>query len=128
MTTTQRNFLVSELPDGLSELRGWARFWIEDHPCHVGMDVDLAVWSMTELVTNSWLHGSGTVGVALDQDVTHLLISVRDSSDGMPQLREVGPDAESGRGVATMARLASRWGVDRHVAGGKTVWCEFWGE
>jgi two-component sensor histidine kinase len=128
MTTTQRQFPPADLPGCLFELRGWARFWIEDHPRNVGMDVDEAVWSMTELVTNSWQHGSGTVGVVLDQDSNRLVISVRDSSDGMPHLRQVGPDAESGRGVATMASMASRWGVNRHAAGGKTVWCEFWGE
>jgi two-component sensor histidine kinase len=128
MTRTQRQFQPAELPDCLSELRGWARFWIEAHPSHVGMDVDLAVWSMTELVTNSWRHGSGAVGVALDQDSDHLLISVRDSSDGMPQLRHVAPEAESGRGIATMASVANRWGVNSHAGGGKTVWCEFWGE
>lgn len=128
MTTTQRQFLPEDLPGCLAELRGWARFWIEANPSHVGMDVDLAVWSMTELVTNSWKHGSGTVRVALDQDTNHLLISVRDSSNGMPRLPQVGPDAESGRGVATMASVANRWGVDHHAAGGKTVWCEFWGE
>ncbi|MFE7840805.1 ATP-binding protein [Streptomyces sp. NPDC057474] len=38
-------------------------------------------------------------------------------------VHEVPGDAESGRGLLLVARLATRWGADpRHTAPGKTVW------
>ncbi|MEO8639805.1 MAG: ATP-binding protein [Chloroflexota bacterium] len=109
----------------MSELRWWARRWIEDQP-HSGMDIDSAMSSMTELVTNSLRYAPGAVEVALTRgSLDELRISVRDSSDYMPRHQQVAADAGSGRGIAVMASLANRWGVSRHADGGKTVWCEF---
>jgi hypothetical protein len=34
------------------------------------------------------------------------------------------PDAENGRGLALLAAVTDRWGVDPEPRGGKTVWFE----
>ncbi|PWI05263.1 hypothetical protein DIZ27_40350 [Streptomyces sp. NWU339] len=40
-------------------------------------------------------------------------------------VHEVPDDAESGRGLLLVARLATRWGTDpRPTSPGKTVWAE----
>ncbi|MFE6285792.1 ATP-binding protein [Streptomyces sp. NPDC057877] len=41
----------------------------------------------------------------------------------LPVLRRVGDEDESGRGLALLDAVASRWGVEQGVAE-KTVWCE----
>lgn len=58
-------------------------------------------------------------GLALDL----LRVEVHDASDARPRMREVGEDAEQGRGLALVARLAVRWGCCPRVGGvGKAVW------
>jgi hypothetical protein len=52
-----------------------------------------------------------------------LRIEVRDPADGLPEQREADELAEDGRGLAIVAALSARWGVERHVVG-KSVWCE----
>ncbi|CAM5503279.1 ATP-binding protein [Streptomyces hirsutus] len=57
-----------------------------------------------------------------------LRIEVADTrTERMPPLsvHEASDDAESGRGLLLVTRLATRWGADpRPVAPGKTVWAE----
>lgn len=46
-----------------------------------------------------------------------------------PEPQEPAPDAETGRGLLLVARLADRWGVTpRAGAPGKTVWAEYTGQ
>ena len=52
----------------------------------------------------------------------HVLVQVW---DGNPQLARQQPhdlDAESGRGLATVATLSARWGAQPQPFGGKIVW------
>jgi anti-sigma regulatory factor (Ser/Thr protein kinase) len=94
------------------------------HPCG-----DVAVLLVSEIFGNSVRHsGSGaageTVTVAVrDRDgVVRVEITDR-AGPGMPELRVVGRDAESGRGLQLVAGLAARWGWRRR--GGRTVtWFE----
>lgn len=89
----------------------------------VGDDLlDDAVVVASELVTNAVMH-AGT-GSSLEVRVEPGTVEVR-VSDGDPRkpVRRtlVGGLPAQGRGLALLAALAERWGVDERE-GGKTVW------
>jgi anti-sigma regulatory factor (Ser/Thr protein kinase) len=97
------------------------------HPCG-----DVATLLVSELFSNSLRHsGSGapgetvTVAVKTTDDVVR--VEVTDlSGPGVPQRRPSGNQAEVGRGLHLVARLAARWGWRRR--GGRTVtWFELRG-
>jgi anti-sigma regulatory factor (Ser/Thr protein kinase) len=108
----------------LADLRRWARSWMEQHPTD-GVDPDIVVLSMTELVTNSIKHGSGPVEIQLNGDSDNLVLIVSDCSEQLPRRPDTPVDAETGRGIQILESLATRWGVQAEPGGGKTVWCEF---
>ncbi len=94
------------------------------HPCG-----DVATLLVDELFVNSIRHSrSGapgetvTIAVRTENDVIH--VEVTDlSGPGVPEPRPAGGDAEDGRGLQLVARLAARWGWRRR--GGRTVtWFE----
>src|ERR1017187_3358545 len=94
------------------------------HPCG-----DVATLLVGELFSNSLRHsGSGvpgqtvTVAVRMENDVIRVEVTDR-SGPGVPEPRPAGSDAEDGRGLHLVARLAARWGWRRR--GGRTVtWFE----
>jgi anti-sigma regulatory factor (Ser/Thr protein kinase) len=82
-----------------------------------------------ELFSNSLRHsGSGapgeTVMVAVKTVNGVIRVEVTDrSGPGVPEPRPAGGDAEDGRGLHLVARLATRWGWRRR--GGRTItWFE----
>ena len=79
---------------------------------------------VTELVTNAIFHGRSEPEVALLLLPGAIRVEVADDSPTMPRLNRAELDAESGRGVALVEELASRWGAEPTQAGGKTVWFE----
>jgi anti-sigma regulatory factor (Ser/Thr protein kinase) len=94
------------------------------HPCG-----DAAVLLVSELYGNSVKHsGSGapgeTVTVAVMTGAGVVRVEVIDrSGPGVPELRPADRDAEGGRGLHLVARLAARWGWRQR--GGRTVtWFE----
>jgi anti-sigma regulatory factor (Ser/Thr protein kinase) len=116
-------------------LAGWAerarlaRAFVEGvlgpgHPCG-----DVAALLVGELFSNSLRHsGSGapgetvTVAVKTVNDVVRVEVTDR-SGPGVPEPRPAGSDAEDGRGLHLVGRLAARWGWRRR--GGRTVtWFE----
>lgn len=78
---------------------------------------------VTELTTNALLHGGGRASVRLASTVAGLRIEVADQSPYAPLLALTSTEAMTGRGLALVASVASRWGVDRNN-GGKIVWAE----
>lgn len=85
---------------------------------------DVAALLVTELVTNSVVHGKGPLRVAVEAADEHgVRVTVTDGSTVVPELRDPDPSSTSGRGMLLVDRLARRWGVD--VTGsGKSVWFE----
>jgi len=106
---------------------GLARRFLRDRLRVAGVDddtVDTAELCLSELVTNSILHGGGRteVQIALDDELT---VSVRD--EGGPLGGPAAPDLDEdplrvhGRGLQLVEVLASSWG-SRRDDGGTTVW------
>lgn len=114
---------VPQAPGSLSDLRRWARCWLDAHP--TGVDTDDVLLAMTETVTNAVRHGSPPVSVELVNDPPHLRVEVTDGSDVLPRVPRQERDREGGRGLALLEDLTERWGVSRLTGGGKTVWFLF---
>jgi anti-sigma regulatory factor (Ser/Thr protein kinase) len=88
--------------------------------------VDDAALVATELVANAVLHAGGPIGLALSWTVDEpkrVRVQVSDDSPSPPVARSYGSGASTGRGLALVASIATRWGVDRSD-GGKVVWAE----
>ena len=78
---------------------------------------------VSEVATNALVHGAGDVRVDVHTSGSAVRIEVSDDSTALPVPRDAGPDGESGRGMALVEALSSRWGTDAR-ADGKTVWFE----
>lgn len=92
---------------------------------------DIAVLLVSELLANACLHARAPrdrhIAARCVLGDKGLRVEVSDAGDSvLPVPREAGPDDESGRGLALVAALASRWGAHpRRYGIGKTVWFEF---
>jgi anti-sigma regulatory factor (Ser/Thr protein kinase)/anti-anti-sigma regulatory factor len=85
--------------------------------------VERAELVVDELVTNAVLHARTDLRLRLELGGDWLHIAVRDGSPRLLRMVSVNPEAESGRGLRLVERLASAWGVHPHADGGKVVWC-----
>jgi anti-sigma regulatory factor (Ser/Thr protein kinase) len=96
---------------GAAKLRNWGLDALAE-------DARLVI---SELVTNAMRYGTGS-GIVCRLVIARerLLIEVTDGSAELPQVREVAPSEESGRGMFIVDQLADDWGisVDR-----TSVWC-----
>lgn len=82
---------------------------------------DTAVLLTSETVTNSFRHGRGGAHLAVLADDEGLLVEVGDDDPRPPRRRTLDSEALSGRGVAIVDLLASRWGTYTTPVG-KVVW------
>lgn len=100
------------------------RRWLQSHLA--GDDpvlVDDVVLLASELVTNVVLYARTPLVVSLRADEQGIRVEVCDESPALPAQRRYGTDAASGRGLALLERLASRWGAEPLPGGaGKAVW------
>jgi anti-sigma regulatory factor (Ser/Thr protein kinase) len=78
----------------------------------------------SELVANAVQHVAGPCALELTAYEGVLQIAVADAGDGMPDLQELGPMSESGRGLHIVTAFSTAWGVDHLDDGGKLVWAE----
>ncbi|WP_369169774.1 ATP-binding protein [Streptomyces sp. R28] len=103
------------------------------HAQRLGGIVDDAALCVSELVTNSCVHASGTgAGLLLVTNPVGMRATVFDTDVTLPVMKE-GYDAESGRGLWILDSLTEgRWGAERGGwrtgrgggEGGKGVWFE----
>ncbi len=100
-----------------------ARAFLRSATCseHHSAVVDDAVLMVSELVTNSVLHGGPPVVVAVDCAEDSLQVRVRDGSSELPARRDAKQTDESGRGLALVAEMSADWGV-APADDGKHVW------
>ncbi|GAA0260301.1 SpoIIE family protein phosphatase [Cryptosporangium japonicum] len=85
---------------------------------------DDIVLAVSELVANALLYGGAAEQLRLRRSASRIVIEVFDREPAMPRPRIADADAESGRGLFLVRRVAARWGA-RAVPGGKAVWAEF---
>jgi anti-sigma regulatory factor (Ser/Thr protein kinase) len=78
----------------------------------------------SEVVTNAIVHGRSGPQLIVMVDAGVVRVSVRDLSPDVPVRRLGQVDDVSGRGVVIVEELASAWGVERELGGGKQVWFE----
>ncbi len=77
----------------------------------------------SELVTNAVLHAGTGVTVTVCARDGIVRVEVADGSARVPTTPPYGGEAQTGRGLALVQRVATTWGVERQP-GGKTVWFE----
>jgi anti-sigma regulatory factor (Ser/Thr protein kinase) len=85
--------------------------------------LDDALLLVSELVANAVAHGTGSVVVEIDLDVSRLRLEVHDESPDVPLPRVATPDDDTGRGLLIVDTLAAAWGT-RATPVGKAVWCD----
>lgn len=80
----------------------------------------------SELLANAMLHGpaGGAVGLQVRHTRETVRVSVSDGGSEPPVVLHREPTAASGRGMAIIEAMSTRWGVEEHRDGGKTVWFE----
>lgn len=98
----------------IEALRGWG------YRPELLDDAELVV---SELATNATVHARSAFSVTVRSEEEQVRLSVSDASAVAPFVREAGPTAMFGRGMALTAGLASAWGVEPRPDG-KTVWAE----
>lgn len=92
----------------------------------VGMTNQVLELLSSELLANAVLHGPTQTGIGLQLVVSEEIarVSVSDGAEAGPVVMRTDPSALSGRGMAIVEAMSSRWGVEVHEDGGKTVWFE----
>jgi len=85
--------------------------------------LDRAKLVVSELINNAVLHGEGSIEFQVDLDEHRLQIEVIDEGGGFEhEMREVPFEELSGRGLAIVEAVTSRWGIHE---GTTHVWAEF---
>jgi hypothetical protein len=112
------------LPGSPAAARAFVRDALQTWDVHVSGDVsDLLV---TEVVSNVVRHVGEEMTLRMTRSTERgsIRVEVEDASDAPLVRRGPGLHAERGRGLVLVDALASRWGVEHHAAGGKSVWFE----
>lgn len=78
-----------------------------------------------ELLANARQHASPPLSVCVRGDRSLLRVEVNDGSLRAPVRPTHSVSNMTGRGLALIEHLSSRWGVSKSRGGGKTVWAEF---
>ena len=84
---------------------------------------DVVKLLVSELVTNAVLHAKSEAEVVVQLRAECIRVEVLDRSRELPVVKDVPPDATSGRGMALVRSYASAWGT-RSLPHGKAVWFE----
>jgi two-component sensor histidine kinase len=114
-----RKAFFEPLPRSAQEVRAFVR-----DACQAWhLPADAPVLMVDELATNAITHARTAFWVSARPQANGLRVEVGDGNPRLPALAEVGPEAESGRGLSIVAALARRWGAEPCQAG-KTGWFE----
>ena len=103
---------------------GLARRAVEQACAGGPADLDAVVLCTSELVTNAVLHGRPPIALEVQTSPSSVRVAVHDGGfqDARPR-RPVDPEAMSGRGLAIVEILATRWGCEP-TDEGKVTWFE----
>jgi serine phosphatase RsbU (regulator of sigma subunit)/anti-sigma regulatory factor (Ser/Thr protein kinase) len=115
-----------QLDSGLAAIRAARHFVASEVVAHGGEQVvDDATLVAAELLANAVLHGSPPVSVDVSGDESRIRLTVSDASGRAPVRPAASASNMTGRGLALVEAIATRWGVTPTGDGGKTVWAEF---
>lgn len=89
--------------------------------------IEAAALLTNELVTNAIKHGEAPIAVEVSVNDERIRIAVADNGPDLPTPTPADHQAESGRGLTIIEKLADRWGVDQ-LRVGKRVWVELLAE
>jgi anti-sigma regulatory factor (Ser/Thr protein kinase) len=123
----QDRVVLAAQPASVSAARRFVRRLVEDAAPVDDALLDDAILVTSEVVANAVLHAGGPIGLEVEVDPgppARVRVAVSDESPVAPTIREYGAGASTGRGLALVARLARRWGVDPNEPTGKVVWAE----
>ena len=87
--------------------------------------IDEVALAAAELLANAVQHGTSPVWVAISGDKRRLRLEVGDANPRPPVRLAQNPSNMTGRGLALVDAVATRWGIDRAPAGRKIVWAQF---
>jgi two-component sensor histidine kinase len=103
--------------------RDFVRLHLREHD--LGHLVDDMRLTVSELATNAVEHAGTPFTVLLQGDGVLVLLTLDDSSPGVPVELPPGAASTGGRGLAIVGRLSHDWGVVRTHGTHKSVWASF---
>ena len=94
--------------------------------CGAAPQIDVAKLLVTEVVANAVRHAGGDrIDLTVTVDNAAVRVEVGDEADSDPVPGPApGIEDPGGRGLMIVDALASRWGYERRLGGGKRVWFE----
>lgn len=107
-----------------------ARRWAHDLLSEAGIEgetLNVMILLVSEVVTNAVGHAHSGGQMVLTEMPSGLRVEVSDKGAGEVAPRDAGPEDVTGRGMAIVAALATRWGVHEGAPDAvwyKTVWFE----
>ena len=113
-----------QLPAALStpgRARRFAAQALQD-TTHTGLVDDLSL-VVSELVTNAVMHTDGPITLTVETSRHLVRVEILDNVPDLLQLPAT-EDAEHGRGLPIVERVAHAWGADPQIDDGKMVWAE----
>jgi anti-sigma regulatory factor (Ser/Thr protein kinase) len=96
---------------------------LDDWGVGLGPIRDDALLLASELAANAAEHATNGFTVRIRTSGTRARVEVRDTETTLPKIRQPTIEADRGRGLVLVNRLASAWGAEP-AAGGKIVWFE----
>ena len=112
-------------PDAPSRGRHAVTEVLDGWGCEASTREDLLL-VVSELVTNAVVHGAEPIVVTMVRASERVRVEVTDGADESSPHGNPRPptDAENGRGLSVVTRLAVAWGWRASPGHGKTVWAE----
>ena len=112
-------------PDAPSRGRHAVTAVLDEWGCEPGTREDLLL-VVSELVTNAVVHGAEPIRVTMVRAPERVRVEVTDGAAAASPHGNPRPptDAETGRGLSVVTRLAVAWGWRASPGRGKTVWAE----
>lgn len=118
--TVERSLRLSD-PDAVPLARRFVGRLLEGTPeADLAQDAELVT---AELATNALIHAGPPVTLRVVVSEGRVRLEVLDDSRSAPVRGVMLPDGMTGRGLAVVQAVSSRWGIDPRN-GGKVVWAE----